>query len=108
MADDKKEQKEKPLDKMTVKDLREMAKVIPEITGVHGMNKAELITSIKKAKGIKDEVVKKKDATTRQIKKKIRALKTEREAALEAKDKNMATIFRRKIARLKRKTRKAA
>ncbi len=108
MADGIKEQKEKPLEKMTIKDLREMAKEIPEISGVHGMNKTELISAIKKAKGIKDEVVKKKDATARQIKKKIQALKVEREAALEAKDKKMATIYRRKIARLKRKTRKAA
>jgi hypothetical protein len=108
MADDNKEQEEKPLEKLTVKDLREMAKEIPEISGVHGMNKAELISAIKKAKGIKDEVPKKKDATTRQIKKQIQALKVARESALQSKDKKMATIYRRRISRLKRKTRKAA
>ena len=47
-----KETKEKPLDKMTVKELREIAKDIPEITGVHGMNKSELLDAVKKAKGI--------------------------------------------------------
>ena len=47
-----KETKGKPLDKMTVKDLREIAKEIPDITGVHGMNKAELLDAIEKAKGI--------------------------------------------------------
>ncbi|NNL42079.1 MAG: transcription termination factor Rho, partial [Desulfobacterales bacterium] len=49
MAD--KKTKEKPLDKLTVKELREIAKEIPEITGVHGMNKAELLDAIEKAKG---------------------------------------------------------
>lgn len=108
MATDKKAQREKSLEKMTVKDLREVAKEIPEISGVHGMNKAELISAVKAAKGIKDEVVKKKDSTTRQMKKKIQALKAEREAALQTKDKKMAAIYRRKISRLKKQTRKAA
>lgn len=99
---------EKPLDKMTVKELREMAKDIPGIAGVHAMKKAELISEIKEAKGIKDEPVKKADASTRELKLKIKALKAERQAALEAKDKKKATIFRRRISRLKKKTRRAA
>ena len=92
---------------MTVKDLREMAKEIPEITGVHGMNKAELISAIKQAKGIKD-AIKTSDASVREIKKKIRALKGKREQALEAKDRKMATIYKRRISRLKKMTRRAA
>ena len=99
---------EKPLEKMTVKELRELAKDIPGITGVHAMKKDELIAEIKAAKGIKDEAVKKADADTRELKLKIRALKAERQAALEAKDKKMATIFRRRISRLKKKTRRAS
>ena len=93
---------------MTVKDLREMAKEIPEIVGVHGMKKGELIVEIKKAKGIKDEPIKKADASVSELKKKIRELKIERRTALEAKDKKMATIYRRRIAKLKKKTRRAA
>ena len=109
MGGKKKEAKEKPLDKMTVKDLREIAKEIPEITGVHGMNKAELLTSIKKARGIEDEVPSKKtDSTVRDIKKKINALKLEQEKAAEADDKKKAAIYRRRISRLKKKTRRAA
>jgi hypothetical protein len=100
--------KQKPLEKMTVKELREMAKDIPQIVGVHGMKKEELIVEIKKAKGITDEPVKKADATVAQLKQKIKALKIERQAALEAKDKKKATIFRRRISRLKKKTRQAA
>jgi len=100
--------KEKPLEKMTVKELREMAKDIPQIVGVHGMKKEELIGEIKKAKGITDEPLKKADASIAQLKQKIKALKIERRAALEAKDKKKATIFRRRISRLKKKTRRVA
>jgi protein-arginine kinase activator protein McsA len=100
--------KDKPLEKMTVKELREIAKDIPGITGVHAMKKDELITEIKAAKGIKDEPVKKVGGSTRELKLQIKALKAERQAALEAKDKKKATIFRRRISRLKKKTRKVA
>lgn len=99
--------KERPLEKMTVTDLREMAKEIPDISGVHGMNKGELISAIKTVKGIKDEVGKKMSGI-KQLKKEIQVLKTQRETAIQAKDKKRATIYRRQISRLKRKTRKAA
>ena len=104
----KKKIEEKPLDKMTAKELREIAREIPEITGVHGMNKAELVSSIKKARGIEDTPKKKADASVREIKSKIRELKAEREAFLKADNKKMAIISRRRISRLKKKTRKAA
>jgi hypothetical protein len=100
--------KEKPLEKMTVKELREMAKDIPGIIGVHGMKKDELIVEIKKAKGIKDEPVKKADSSIADLKQKIKALKVQRREALEAKDKKKATIFKRRISRLKKKTRRVA
>lgn len=101
------EAKGKPLEKMTVKDLREMAKEMPEITGVHGMKKEELIVAIRDARGIKAAPVKKADATIAALKKKIRALKVERQAALETKNRKMATIYKRRISRLKKKTRRA-
>ena len=100
--------KDKPLEKMTVKELREMAKDIPGITGVHAMKKDDLITKIKAAKGIKEKPVKKASGGIRELKLKIKALKAERQAALEAKDKKKATIFRRRISRLKKKTRNVA
>jgi hypothetical protein len=108
MSAEKIEIKEKPLEKMTVTDLREIAKDIPEITGVHGMKKEELIVAIKKSKGIVDEPVKKKDASLGEIKQKIKAVKAQRRAAIEAKDKKMATIYKRRISRLKKKSRRAA
>ena len=59
--DEKKEQsKEKPLENMTVKELREIAKEMPEITGVHGQNKAELFNAVRKARRIIDKTPKKK------------------------------------------------
>ena len=107
MSAEKIEIKEKPLEKMTVTDLREIAKEIPEITGVHGMKKEELIVAIKKSKGIVDEPVKKKDASLGEIKQKIKAVKAQRRAAIEAKDKKMATIYKRRISKLKKKSRRA-
>ncbi len=102
------ETKAKPLEKMTVTDLREMAKDITEISGVHGMKKEELIAAIKKSKGIIDEPVKKTDASLGEIKKKIKTVKTQRLAAIESKDKKMAKIYKRRISRLKKKSRRAA
>lgn len=108
MAAKKAEAKEKPLDKMTVKELREIAKEIPGIVGVHGMNKGELLTAIKAARGVEEKPKKRASASVSDLKKKIKALKSQRQAALQAKDKQKATIFRRRISRLKKKTRKAA
>ncbi len=108
MGGKKKEAKEKPLEKMTVKDLREIAKETPGITGVHGMNKAELLSGIKEARGIVDESGKKSDSAVRDIKKKIHALKAEQEKAAKADDTKKAAIYRRRISRLKKKTRRAA
>jgi hypothetical protein len=108
MSDEKAEIKEKALEKMTVKDLREMAKDMPQIIGVSGMKKDELIVAIKEVKGIKDEPIKKADASVGELKKKIREVKAQRQAALEAKDRKMATIYKRRISRLKKKSRRAA
>ena len=102
------ETKEKPLEKMTVTDLREMAKDISDISGVHGMKKEELIAAIKKSKGIIEKPVKKTDASLGEIKKKIKAVKTQRLAAIETKDKKMAKIYKRRISGLKKKSRRAA
>ena len=108
MGKKEKEKKEKPLDKMTAKELREVALEIPEITGVHGMNKPELLATIKKARGIEEETAKKSDVSVRDIKKKIQELKALKNQANENKDKKKAKILRRRISRLKKKTRRAA
>jgi hypothetical protein len=108
MSKKKKEAKEKPLDKMTVKELREVAKEMPEITGVHGKNKFELLSAIKEVRGIVDEGAKKKNGSVRELKAKIREFKKKRTAALEAQDAKMNAVFRKRISRLKKKTRRLA
>ncbi len=108
MGSKKKVAKEKPLDKMTATELRELAKSIPEIVGAHGMNKAELVSAVKQARGIQDTATRKTDVTMREIKEKIRAFKAKRIEALSADDAKMAGIYRRRISKLKKKTRRAA
>jgi hypothetical protein len=108
MVDVKKGVKEKPLDKMTVKELREIAKEMPEITGVHGMNKEDLLSAVKKAKGIKEAPRKKGSDSTKELKAKIKVLKVKKAEAVKDQDKKKTAIFRRKISRLKKKTRQAA
>ncbi|MBI9074864.1 MAG: transcription termination factor Rho [Desulfatibacillum sp.] len=108
MGGKKKAAKEKPLDKMTAKELREVAKGIQGINGVHSMSKVELLSDIKEARGIVDDGPKKDTGVIRALKQKIGALKTARSTAIEAKDKDQMTILRRKISKLKKKTRRAA
>jgi len=111
-------QAEKPLDKMTVVELREVAKEeIPDITGVTGMKKDQLLEAIKEARGIKDEAparIKKKtagpkkDMSVREMKQEIIRLRAERENLRQEKDKKKLEIIRRRINRLKKMTRRAA
>ncbi len=108
MGGKKKETKEKPLEKMTSKELRDLAMEIPDIIGAHGMNKTELISAIKESRGIEEGGGKKKDSSVREMKKKIRELKNKRDQALESEDGKMADIYRKRIIRLKKKTRRAA
>lgn len=108
MGKKKKEAAEKPLEKMTATELREMAKDLPDITGAHGMNKPELVAAIKKAKGIEDKKPRKSRGSIREIKKKIRFLRSKQEKAAQTKDKEKAAIFRRRISRLKKISRRVA
>jgi hypothetical protein len=105
---------EKPLEKMTVKELKAIALEIPRTAAVQDMKKDELIELIKEHRGEKDEEVKKKVKkdvikiihTKEQIKAKIRELKKEQ---LEAQDKRIsdkACSLRKRISRLKKRTRR--
>lgn len=103
-----KEKKEKPLDKMTAKELRALALTLEGIVGVHAMNKNELITAIKEAKGIVDVSTKKKSVDVRDLKSKIRTLREKKAEAEEAGNQKLVDVFRRKISNLKKKTRRTA
>ena len=112
------EKKEKPLSKMTAKELREMALGMPGISGVHAMKKEELVAAIRTAKGITEEepkkekhIVPKKERVVLSIaemKQKIKELRLKKEEAFQQKNWKMAVIWRKRITRLKKKTRKAA
>lgn len=104
-----KEKKEKPLEKMTAKELRELALTLEGIVGVHAMNKNELIAAIKEAKGIVEEkAASKGDMDVRSLKAKIRELKEKRLTAKEAGNNKLSDALRRRISNLKKKTRRAA
>ena len=121
MAEDvikEEKQAEKPLEKMTVVELREVAKEeIPGITGVTGLKKDELLVAVKEARGIEDEkpaknkkktAGPKKKMSVKEMKQEITRLRAEREALRQEKDKNKLGIIRRRINRLKKMTRRAA
>jgi hypothetical protein len=106
---------EKALDKMTVKELREVAAEIPEITGAHGMKKEELLEAVKAARGIEDEKPKSSPSPGKRgggdgmdVKQKIKLFKTKRADALANGDTKASKILRRRINRLKKKSRRAA
>ena len=104
-----KAKKEKPLEKLTAKDLREMALTLEGIVGVHAMNKTELIAAIKEAKGIVDEKkAGKTEVDVRSLKVKIKELKEKRVAAKEANNDKLADALRTRISNLKKKSRRAA
>ena len=99
------------LKEMTAPKLRELAlEKYPEITGVSGMKKEELVEAI-----IAEEVrlglrpkedVRRPPVQASELKQKIRALKAERSKALDAKDRQQLRKSRAKIKRIKRRLRK--
>jgi hypothetical protein len=106
MGGKKKEVKEKPLEKMTATELRSLAMEIPGVVGVHGMNKNELVSEIKAARGLSEDSIKKSSGKVRELKEKIRNLKAKRNNFLDADDTKMADLYRKRIIRLKKKTRR--
>ncbi len=98
---------EKKLEKMTVKELREIALQIPEIQGVHGMNKEELISALKKVYGI-EEKPRKVGGSMRELKAKVAKFKELAAKAKEEGDLERYERYRRLASRFKKRTRKLA
>lgn len=102
------------LQKMTVVKLREEALKYPDLSGVHGMKKAELVDELAKLMGLPEEEkthkkVKVKEGKTKAgLRKAIRALKAKREDALGSKDHKSLKIIRKRIKRAKRDLKKLA
>ncbi len=106
---ERKEKKEKPLDKMTSTELRKYALDLGEISGVHGMNKEELLAAIKEVKGIKDEGKAAKTVNVRELKEKAQAARAKKmEAIAGGASRKQVDILRKKANRLKKRTRQAA
>lgn len=106
---ERKEKKEKPLDKMTATELRKYAMDTGEISGVHGMNKEELLAAIKEAKGIKDEGKHTEKVSMRDLKEKAAAMRGKKlEAIAAGEPQTKIDVLRKKANRLKKRTRKAA
>jgi phage terminase Nu1 subunit (DNA packaging protein) len=102
-------EKEKPLEELTVKELKEMAMTMGTITGVSAMKKAELIQAIKEAKGVPVKEVREKPIeTVVKLKQRIRALKEEKGVFSKAGERAKIDFLRRKISRLKKRTRRLA
>ena len=113
---------EKPLDKMTVPELKELALTFPHDhleKAVHDMHKDDLLAFIKQAQGIHDpSAPKKKKAhvhakvkiplSKTELKAKIITLKDARQTARETEDRKLTARLRRRISRLKKLTRKSA
>jgi len=112
------EKKEKPLEKLTAKELREMALGLPGIHGVHAMKKEELIVAVRAAKGLPEpetkrekKIVAKKEKivlTVAQLKQRVKELRVKRGEFLQQRNLKMAEILRKRISRLKKRTRRAA
>ena len=129
------QQAEKPLDKMTVAELREaLKKELPDMTGLSSMKKDQLLEAIKEARNSEDETPAKeataqkaapkkaapkkttpkktagpkKVMTAKEMKQEIVRLRVERESIRQEGDKKKIEIIRRRINRLNKLTRKAA
>jgi len=89
--------------KMTVPKLREEALKIENVSGVHGMNKTQLISLLFEVNGIPED--KKVKAVDPDAKKKIREFREKKLEFNHAGDKKQAKILQRKIHRMRRSTR---
>ena len=107
---------EKPLAKMTVVELKEVAKEIPGAVGVTAMEKADLLSLIKEYYSLEDEAVEKKKkvkkvkakVSVKELKAKSIELRGKKTEVREAGDPKQINILRRRLNRLKKQTRKVA
>lgn len=96
------------LQKTTVSRLRELAKEYPDVTGVSGMRKEQLVDTLADRMGIDKPHKVAVGVDKASIKAQIRDLKKVRDQAIQAKDKGKMVSTRRELHQLRRQLRKAA
>lgn len=102
----KKELEEKSLEKLTIKELRDIAFEIPLSMAVHVMSKSEIVAFIKEARGLKDKtpvnnkMAIKIERTKSELKANILELKGLRLQALADQDGKLAADYRQRIKKL--------
>ena len=108
----KKESHTKNLEKLTIKELREIAAGIPHEKAILDMKKEELVAFIKEARGIKEETPAKKKKhvakikmTKPELKARIRELKALKTQAMESNDNKKVVMLRHQLTQLKKKSR---
>lgn len=100
---------ERPLEKMTVKELREIAHAIEGVQGVSAMKKEELLRIIKTDRGIPLKKTREMSiASIADLKKKMALLRANKEELRERGESKSVVRLRRRISRLKKRTRKLA
>jgi hypothetical protein len=97
--------KKEELFKLTVPKLREEALKVEGMVGVHGMDKPELIRALADHFGLDITEHKAKMVATAPLKKQVKELRVKKAEAKAAGDKKRADILRKKIKRLKHRTR---
>ncbi|MCX5863237.1 MAG: transcription termination factor Rho [Desulfomonile sp.] len=99
------EKKEKPLERWTIKELREEALKIPNVQGIHGMNKQEIMSALREVKGISAPETKKKTDGVRAVKLQVTEMRTSRnDERSGGASRERLNILRKKISRLKKRT----
>lgn len=105
---ERKDKKVKPLDDWTIKELREEAMKVPNVQGIHGMNKQEIIEFLRVEKGLPAPASKKTTDGVRVFKEKVRQMRLKRDEERSAgATRKQLDILRGKISRMKKKTRHA-
>jgi hypothetical protein len=98
----------KTLERMTVVKLREEALKIPDMSGVRGMNKEELVRALAAAYKIDLSTRRRGGAEKSTLKKQIRELRGKIAEAIQTKQKTDLRKLRRHVKHLKAQTRRLA
>mgnify|MGYP001228406176 CR=1 FL=1 len=110
----KKNHDEQHLEKLTVKELREIAAQFPHEKAIHDMKKEELVAFIRQAKGIEEPHVHrhkpkgKIKLSREEIKARIRQMKSKIADAMDAHEKKRAAFLRHQMNKFKKKSRRLA